>query len=78
MNIIFLGDIQKILGKMRIFRLGYFDKGKGISIKIWLIRVFLVQKRKLYNQHQIRHIRVRLNTKFNLKLTIFEIWTKFD
>ena len=41
-------------------------------------RVFPVYNRKREQHHWILHIRISPATKFQLKLTIFIFWTKFD
>ena len=40
-------------------------------------RVFLVGNRKSQHHHWILHIRIVLGTKFQLRLTILNFWTKF-
>ena len=39
-------------------------------------RVFLVKNRKIKHHHLILHIQIRIDTKFQLQMGIFEIWTK--
>ena len=40
-------------------------------------RIFPIENRKTEHHHRVFHIRISLNTKFQLKLTLLTFWTKF-
>ena len=59
------------------FAAKFYFKQFWILRQVFTKRVFLVQNRKSSHHNWILHIRLRLGSKFQLKLTILIFWTKF-